>query len=68
MLLLLNVKIYSAMCRWKLVGMYFWGKMKGRWRMNIMKDLIQARTADFFNGNFFNRRAQTCIFKSWMNK
>lgn len=48
--------------------MYFWGKMKGKWRINIMKDLIQTWTADFFNGNFFNRRAQTCIFKNWMKK
>lgn len=47
MLLLLNMKIHSAMCRWKLVGIYFWGKMKGRWRINIMKDLIQAWTSDF---------------------
>lgn len=52
MLLLLNVKIHSAMCSWKLVCIYFWGKMKCRWRINIMKDLIQAWTADFLNENF----------------
>lgn len=52
----------------EIVCTYSWGKMKSRRRMSIMKDLIQVWTADFLNGNFFNRRAQTCIFKSWMNK
>lgn len=66
--LLLNMKMHSAVCSWKLVCTYSWGKMKSGWRMSIMKDLVQAWTADFFNGNFFNRRAQTCIFISWMNK
>lgn len=64
MLLLLNVKIHSAVCRWKLVCIYLWGKMKGRWRMNIMKDLIQAWTADFFNGNFLMEEHKHVFLKA----
>lgn len=39
-------------------------RQNSKWRTSIMKDLIQARTDDVFHGNSFNRRAQTCIFKS----
>jgi len=37
----------SAVCSWKLVCTYSWGKMKSGWRMNVMKDLMQAWTDDF---------------------
>lgn len=64
--LLLNEKTHSTVC--KLICTYSRDKIESKWRTSVMKDLIQAWTDDVFNGNFFNRRAQTCIFKSWINK